>query len=54
MESGIVPPVLNSSLDGGEWLVFTPLSPYSRGKAPRYPFDRRLGGPQSRSGHYNL
>jgi hypothetical protein len=23
---------------------------YPRGKRPRYPFDRRLGGPQSRSG----
>jgi hypothetical protein len=24
---------------------------YPRGKDPRYPLDRRLGGPQSRSGH---
>jgi hypothetical protein len=29
---------------------FTPLPLYSRGKNPRYPLDRRLGGPQSRSG----
>jgi len=33
------------------WVVsFTPWPPYRRGKSPRYPFDRRLGGPQSRSG----
>jgi hypothetical protein len=31
-------------------LSFTPLPLYHRGKDPRYPFDRRLGGPQSRSG----
>jgi hypothetical protein len=24
---------------------------YSHGKSPCYPLDRRLGGPQSRSGH---
>jgi len=24
---------------------------YSQGKSPWYPLDRRLGGPQSRSGH---
>jgi hypothetical protein len=29
---------------------FTPLPLYPRAKSPRYPFDRRLGGPQSRSG----
>jgi hypothetical protein len=37
-------------LDGGEWTVsrrgrFTP-----RAKSPRYPLDRRLGGPHSLSG----
>jgi hypothetical protein len=42
---------LTSALVGGEWSVsrscrFTP------GKEPRYPFYRRLGGPQSRSGQY--
>jgi hypothetical protein len=32
------------------WVVsFTPLPLYPRGKSPRYPLDRRLGGPQSRS-----
>jgi hypothetical protein len=29
---------------------FTPRPLYSQGKSPRYPLDRRLGGPQSRSG----
>jgi hypothetical protein len=28
---------------------FTPRPLYPRGKSPRYPLDRRLGGPQSRS-----
>jgi hypothetical protein len=33
------------------WMVnFTPRPLYPRGKSPRYPLDRRLGGPQSRSG----
>jgi hypothetical protein len=33
------------------WAVsFTPHPLYSRGKIPRYPLDRRLCGPQSRSG----
>jgi hypothetical protein len=29
---------------------FTPRPLYPRGKSPRYPLERRLGGPQSRSG----
>jgi hypothetical protein len=33
------------------WVVrFTPLPLSTRGKSPRYPLDRRQGGPQSRSG----
>jgi hypothetical protein len=40
---------LTSALVGGEWSS-TPLPLYTRGKAPRYPLDRRLAGPQSRSG----
>jgi hypothetical protein len=33
------------------WLVnFTPLLLYPQGKSPWYPLNRRLGGPQSRSG----
>jgi hypothetical protein len=31
-------------------VTFTPLLLYPRGKSPPYPLDRRLGGPQSRSG----
>jgi hypothetical protein len=32
------------------WVVsFTPRPLYHRGKSPRYPLDRRLSGPQSRS-----
>jgi hypothetical protein len=35
------------------WLVsFTPRPHYLRGNHPRYPLDRRLGGPQSRYGRY--
>jgi hypothetical protein len=35
------------------WVVsFTPRLLYPRGKSPRYPLDRRLGGPQNRSGNY--
>jgi hypothetical protein len=40
---------LTSALDGGKWSTLRPpaLPP---GKSPRYPLDRRLGGPQSWSG----
>jgi hypothetical protein len=35
------------------WVVkFTPRPLYPRGKSPRYPLDRRLGGLQSRSGRF--
>jgi len=34
------------------WVVsFTPQPLYHLGKSPPYPLDRRLGGPQGRSGH---
>jgi hypothetical protein len=34
------------------WMVnLTPRPLYPRGKRPRYSLDRRLGGPQNRSGH---
>jgi hypothetical protein len=36
---------LTSALDGGEWSAAS-----HPGKSPWYPLDRRLGGPQSRSG----
>jgi hypothetical protein len=33
------------------WVVsFTPWPLYPQGKSPLYPLDRKLGGPQSRSG----
>jgi hypothetical protein len=31
-------------------ISFTPRTLYPQGKSPWYPLDRRLGGPQSRSG----
>jgi hypothetical protein len=38
---------------GWEWIVsFMPRSLYHRGNSPLYPWDRRLGGPQGRSGRY--
>jgi hypothetical protein len=44
---GIAPPFLTSALDGGEWLASRPC-PFT----PQYILDRRLGGPESRSGRY--
>jgi hypothetical protein len=49
---GIAPPFLTSALDGDEWSASRPGRFTLRGNCPRYPLDRRLGGPQSRSGHY--
>jgi hypothetical protein len=37
---------MTSALHGGVWSASRP----GRALAPGYPFDRRLGGPQSRSG----
>jgi hypothetical protein len=46
---GIGPLILD--IGTRRWVVsFTPRPLYSKGKNPRYPLDRRLGGPQSRSG----
>jgi hypothetical protein len=42
---------LTSALVGGEWQLHAPAT-LPPGKSPRYPFYRRLGGPQSRSGRY--
>jgi hypothetical protein len=42
---------LTSALAGGV-VSFTPRSLYFRGKSPRYPLNRRLGGPQSWSGRH--
>jgi hypothetical protein len=40
-----------SALDGGEWSASRPNRALAPGKDPRYPLYRRLGGPESRSGH---
>jgi hypothetical protein len=45
---------VTSALDGGEWSASRPgraLLSLPPGKDPRYPLYRRLGGPESRSGH---
>jgi hypothetical protein len=39
-----------STLEGVSGQHHAPAALYSRGKSPRYPLYRRLGGPQSRSG----
>jgi hypothetical protein len=47
---GIAPRILDL---GPRWSLvvsFTPRTLYPHGKSPWYPLDRRLGGPQSRSG----
>jgi hypothetical protein len=47
---GIAPRILDPSTRW-RWVVsFTPRLLYPQGKSPWYPLDRRLGGPQSRSG----
>jgi hypothetical protein len=33
-------------------ISFKPLPFYTRGNIPRYPLNKRLGGPQSQYGHY--
>jgi hypothetical protein len=40
-----------SALDGGEWSASRPSRALPPGKGPPVPLYRRLGGPQSRSGH---
>jgi hypothetical protein len=48
---GISPRILDL---GSRWtpvVSFTPRPLYPQGKTAPYPLDRRLGGPQSRSGH---
>jgi hypothetical protein len=41
---------LTSALVGVEWSASRPGHFNPRGKSPRYPFDRWLGGPQNQSG----
>jgi hypothetical protein len=48
---GIAPRILDLGTRW-RWVVsFTPRPLYPQGKSPCYPLDRRLGGPQKRSGH---
>jgi len=49
-DGGIAPHILNLGTKWGCVVSFMPQSLYFRGKIPRYPLDRGLGGPQSRSG----
>jgi hypothetical protein len=52
-DSGFIdPPFLTWVLDGGEWSASQPGRFTTGGKIPRYPLDRRLVGPQSRSERY--
>jgi hypothetical protein len=47
---GIAPRILNLDTRWRLEVSFTSRPLYSRRNGPRYPWDRRLGGPQSRSG----
>jgi hypothetical protein len=47
---GIAPRIPDLGTRWRRVVSFTPLPLYSKGKSPWCPFDRRLGGPQSRSG----
>jgi hypothetical protein len=46
--------LLTSTLDGMSGQRQASAALYPREKDPRYPLDRRLGGPQSRSEHRSL
>jgi hypothetical protein len=49
----LAPLILNLGTRWSEWLVnFTPRPLYNRERTPQYRLNVRLGGPQSRSGHY--
>jgi hypothetical protein len=53
--SGCIDPRILDLGTSWRWAVtFTPRPLYLRGKNSRYPSDRRLGGPQSRSGQGGL
>jgi len=47
---GVAPTILDLGTRWGEWSASRPGRALPRGKDPRYPLDRRLGGLQSRSG----
>jgi len=48
---GTVPLILTLALVRGEWLT-SHSSCFIPGKEPWYPLNRKLGGPQSQSGHF--
>jgi hypothetical protein len=48
---GIVPCILDLGTRWRRVVSFRRRPLYPQGKSPWYPLDRRLGGPQSRSGH---
>jgi hypothetical protein len=48
---GIAPPFLPLALDGDEWSSSRPRRFTPRPNRRLYPLSRKLGGPQSRSGH---
>jgi len=48
---GIAPRILDLNTRWRWTVSFTPRPIYTQKKNPRYPLDRRLGGPKSRSGH---
>jgi hypothetical protein len=51
--SGCIDPHFLDLGTSWRWVVsLTPQPLYPRGKSPRYPLDRRLGGPQSQSGKF--
>jgi hypothetical protein len=51
--SGCVDPHFLDLGASWRWVInFTPRPLYPRGKSPRYPLNRRLGGPHSRSGRF--
>jgi hypothetical protein len=53
MGSGCIDPHFLDLGTSWRWVVnFTPRPLHPRGKSPRYPLNRRLGGPQSRSGRF--
>jgi hypothetical protein len=47
---GIAPCILELGTKWKRVVSFTPRPIYPQGKGPWFPLDRRLGGPQSRSG----
>jgi len=52
-DGGIAPRILDVGTRRRRWVVSFALWPlYPPGNNPRYPLDRRLDGPQRRSGRY--